>query len=78
MEMIKFLAEKRIRFEIRSTKDRRVFCWRILVDFELQALISSGKSTLPSRVNWPHTPMPHRYPGPSVLRSSGTTAASLA
>jgi hypothetical protein len=30
---------------------RRVFCWKILVDFELQALISSGKFTVPSRVN---------------------------
>jgi hypothetical protein len=41
----------RIRFETRSAKDRRVFCWKIVVDFELQALISSGKSTVPSRVN---------------------------
>jgi hypothetical protein len=40
-----------IRFETLSTKDRRVFCWKILVDFELQALISSGKSTVPSRVH---------------------------
>src|SRR5258707_11044217 len=41
----------RIRVETRSAKDRRVFCRKILVDFELQALISSGKSTVPSRVN---------------------------
>src|ERR1700720_2309204 len=46
-----FLVGDRIRFETRPTKDRRVFCWKILVDFELQALISRGKSTLPSRVN---------------------------
>ena len=45
------LVGDRIRFETRPTKDRRVFCWKILVDFELQALISSGKSTVPSRVN---------------------------
>ena len=38
-------------FETRPTKDRCVFCWKILVDFELQALISRGKSTVPSRVN---------------------------
>jgi hypothetical protein len=44
-------SNDRIRFETRPTKDRRVFCWKILVDFELQALISSGKSTVPSRVN---------------------------
>ena len=47
----KFLVGDRIRFETRPTKDRCVFCWKILVDFELQALISSGKSTVPSRVN---------------------------
>jgi len=46
-----FLVGDRIRLETRPTKDRRVFCWKILVDFELQALISSGKSTVPSRVN---------------------------
>ena len=46
-----FLVGDRIRFETRPRKDRRVFCWKILVDFELQALISSGKSTVPSRVN---------------------------
>jgi len=46
-----FLVADSIRFETRPTKDRRVFCWKILVDFELQALISSGKSTVPSRVN---------------------------
>ena len=46
-----FLVGDRIRFETRPTKDRRVFCRKILVDFELQALISSGKSTVPSRVN---------------------------
>jgi hypothetical protein len=45
------LVGDRIRFETRPTKDRRLFCWKILVDFELQALISSGKSTVPSRVN---------------------------
>ncbi len=45
------LVGDRIRFETRPTKDRRVFCWKTLVDFELQALISSGKSTVPSRVN---------------------------
>jgi hypothetical protein len=44
-----FLVGDRIRFETRSAKDRRVFCRKILVDFELQALISSGKSTVPSR-----------------------------
>jgi hypothetical protein len=47
----KFLVGDRIRFETRPPKDRCVFCWKILVDFELQALISSGKSTVPSRVN---------------------------
>ena len=46
-----FFFGDRIHFETRPTKDRRVFCWKILVDFELQALISSGKSTVPSRVN---------------------------
>jgi hypothetical protein len=46
-----FLVGDRIRFETRPTKDRRVFCWKIPVDFELQALISSGKSTVPWRVN---------------------------
>src|SRR6266480_565425 len=46
-----FLVGDRIGFETRPTKARRAFCWKILVDFELQALISSGKSTLPSRVN---------------------------
>ncbi len=46
-----FFVGDRIRFETRPTKDRRVFCWKILVDFELQALISNGKSTVPSRVN---------------------------
>jgi hypothetical protein len=45
-----FLVGDRIRFETRPAKERRVFCW-ILVDFELQALISSGKSTVPSLVN---------------------------
>src|SRR6266566_5299645 len=40
-----------IRFEACTAKDRCVFCWKILVDFELQALISSGKSAVPSRVN---------------------------
>jgi hypothetical protein len=35
----------------RAWRDRRVFCWKILLDFELEALISSGKSTVPSRVN---------------------------
>jgi hypothetical protein len=50
MEMIKFLVGNRIRFETCPTKDRCVFCWKILVDFELQALISSGKSMVPSRV----------------------------
>src|SRR6266853_2271675 len=46
-----FLVGDRIRFETRPTKDGRVFCRKILVDFDLQALISSGKSTVPSRVN---------------------------
>jgi len=46
-----FLIGDRIRFEACTAKDRCVFCWKILVDFELQALISSGKSTVPSRVN---------------------------
>ena len=46
-----FFVGDRIRFETRPTKDRRVFCWKILVDFEFQALISNGKSTVPSRVN---------------------------
>jgi len=46
-----FLVGDRIRFETRPAKDRRVFCWKILVDFEFQALISSGKSAVPSRVN---------------------------
>jgi len=46
-----FLVGDRIRFETCPTKDRRVFCWKILADFELQALISSGKSAVPSRVN---------------------------
>jgi hypothetical protein len=48
MEMIKFLVGNRIRFETCSTKDRCVFCWKILVDFELQALISSGEPTAPT------------------------------
>ncbi len=46
-----FLVGDRISFETCPTKDRHVFCWKILVDFELQALISSGKFTVPSRVN---------------------------
>src|SRR5260370_36683193 len=46
-----FLVGDRIRFETRPTKDRRVFCWKILVDFELQALISCVNSTVPSLVN---------------------------
>jgi hypothetical protein len=41
----------RICFEACLAKDRRVFCWKIFVDFKLQALTSSGKSTVPSRVN---------------------------
>jgi hypothetical protein len=45
------LVGDRIRCETRTAKDRRVFSWKILVDFELQALISSGNSTVPSRVN---------------------------
>jgi hypothetical protein len=51
MEMIKFLVGNRIRFETRPTMDRCVFGWKILVDCELRALISSGKSPVPSRVN---------------------------
>ena len=47
----KFLVGDRICFEACLAKDRRVFCWKIFVDFKLQALISSGKSTVPSRVN---------------------------
>ena len=47
----KFLVRDRICFEACLAKDRRVFCWKIFVDFKLQALISSGKSTVPSRVN---------------------------
>ena len=46
-----FLVGDRIRFETRPTKDRRVFCWKVFVDFKLQALISRGKSTVSSRVN---------------------------
>jgi len=44
-------VEDRIRFKTRPAKERRVFCWKILDDFELQALVSTGKSTVPSRVN---------------------------
>jgi hypothetical protein len=47
----KVLVGDRICFEACLAKDRRVFCWKIFVDFKLQALISSGKSTVPSRVN---------------------------
>jgi len=47
----KFLVGDRSCFEACLAKDRRVFCWKIFVDFKLQALISSGKSTVPSRVN---------------------------
>jgi hypothetical protein len=47
----KSLVGDRICFEACLAKDRRVFCWKIFVDFKLQALISSGKSTVPSRVN---------------------------
>ena len=39
------------RWHPKVSRRRCVFCWKILVDFELQALISSGKSTVPSRVN---------------------------
>jgi hypothetical protein len=46
-----FLVGDRICFETRPTKDRRVFRRKVLVDFELQALISSGKSTVPSLTN---------------------------
>jgi hypothetical protein len=50
-----FLVGDCVRFETRTAKDRSVFCWKILVDFELQALISSGKSTVPSRVSSAHS-----------------------
>jgi len=42
MDMIKFLVGNRIRFETRPTKDRCVFCWKTLVDFELQAYLDWG------------------------------------
>jgi plasmid stability protein len=35
----------------RGRRDRRVFRWKILLHFELEALTSSGKSTVPARVN---------------------------
>jgi hypothetical protein len=35
----------------RAWRDRRVFCWKILLDFELEAVISSAKSRVPSRIN---------------------------
>jgi hypothetical protein len=47
----KSLAGDHMRFETCPAKDRGVFCWKILVDFELQALISSGNAIVPSRVN---------------------------
>src|SRR5208283_1564942 len=46
-----FLVGDRIRFEACLAKDRHVFFWRVFVDLKFQALISSGKSTVPSRVN---------------------------
>jgi len=46
-----FLIGDSIRLVARFAKDRGVLRRKIFVDFEFQALVSSGRSTVPSRAN---------------------------
>jgi hypothetical protein len=45
------LIRDRVRFVTRIAKYRGVFCRQILIHFELQALVSRGRSTVPSRAS---------------------------